>query len=398
MSQQLISRSPDLKRLRDEGYDLEVRAGYLLVKNVPYVNSSKEIKRGILVSKLNLAGDVTARPGDHVAHFVGDHPCRENGKEIEQIKNQSGRRALVDGVVIDHTFSAKPKPADSYADYYAKVSTYAAILSGPAQVIDSTVTAKTFPVIEAGNGKEGEESVFNYIDTASSRAEIDLITKKLTLGKIAIVGLGGTGAYVLDLVAKTPVKEIHLFDGDIFLQHNAFRSPGAPSIDDLRAKPLKVAYLRDLYSKMHRGIIAHEEYVSAENIEQLQKIDFVFLCLDRGVTKKLLVERLEEWGTAFVDVGIGVYVSENSLGGILRITTSTPRQRDHVRNRVSFSEGDDHNEYALNIQIADLNALNAALAVIKWKKLFGFYLDLDQEYNSTYTIDGNTLTNDDRRP
>ena len=33
-------------------------------------------------------------------------------------------------------------------------------------------------------------------------------------------------------------------------------------------------------------------------------------------------------------------------------------------------------EYATNIQIADLNALNALMAVIKWKKLSGFYQDL----------------------
>src|SRR5258708_30189635 len=98
MSQQPISRSPDLKRLRDEGYDLDIRSGLLLVKDVPYVNSKREVKRGTLVSKLILAGDVTGRPDDHVAHFEGDYPCREDGKEIEQIRNQTSRRALAEGV------------------------------------------------------------------------------------------------------------------------------------------------------------------------------------------------------------------------------------------------------------------------------------------------------------
>jgi hypothetical protein len=396
MSDTLISRSADLKRLRDEGYEVEIKAGHLLIRNVPYVNSKKEIKFGILVSKLTLAGDVTARPDDHVAYFVGDHPCREDGKEIEQIKNQSARRALADDVVIDHTFSAKPQPSGFYEDYYAKVTTYVAILSGPAQLIDPTVTAKTFPVIEPGD--EEKETVFNYIDTASNRAEINLVTKKLGLRKIAIVGLGGTGSYVLDLVAKTPAKEIHLFDGDTFWQHNAFRSPGAPSIDELKAKPRKSAYLKNLYSKMHRGIVDHEAYVEAGNVEELQKMDFVFLCLDRGAAKKLIIEKLEYFGVPFVDVGMGVNVTDGSLGGILRITTSTPEQRDHVRNRISFSEGDGDNDYDCNIQIADLNALNAALAVIKWKKLCGFYRDLKCEHHSTYTIDCSLLTNEDRRP
>lgn len=396
MSPQPISHSPDLKRLRDEGYDLEIKSGYLLVKDVPYVNSSKEVKRGTLVSVLILAGDVTAQPDNHVAYFAGDHPCREDGREIEQIKNDSSRRTLADGVEVDHTFSAKPKPADNYEDYYAKVTTYVAILSGPAQIIDPKVTAQTFPVIESGTSDE--ETVFTYIDTASSRAEISRVTKKLALGKIAIVGLGGTGSYVLDLVAKTPVSEIHLFDGDAFLQHNAFRSPGAPSIDELKAKPQKGAYFKNIYSKMRRGIVDHEAYVSQENVEFLRDMEFVFLCLDRGATKKLIVEKLEEFNLPFVDVGMGVYLTGDALGGILRVTTSTTKQRDHVRARISFSDGGGPNEYTNNIQVADLNALNAALAVITWKKRCGFYRDLECEHHSTYTIDGNELTNEERRP
>ena len=39
--------------------------------------------------------------------------------------------------------------------------------------------------------------------------------------------------------------------------------------------------------------------------------------------------------------------------------------------------------------------LNAALAVIKWKKIFSFYIDFEHEHSSTYTIDGNHLLNED---
>ncbi len=40
--------------------------------------------------------------------------------------------------------------------------------------------------------------------------------------------------------------------------------------------------------------------------------------------------------------------------------------------------------------------LNAALAVMKWKKLRGFYRDLENEHHSTFTTDGNMLLNEDR--
>jgi hypothetical protein len=187
--------------------------------------------------------------------------------------------------------------------------------------------------------------VFKYIDTASTRAEIGAVTAKLaTVKKVAIVGLGGTGSYVLDLVAKTPVREIHLFDGDDFLQHNAFRSPGAPSLEELVAKPKKAAYLKGIYDKMRNGIFVHERLHRAGKRGRLRDMSFVFMCLE-GPAKQLIVEKLEEFGLPFIDVGMGVYLSEGSLGGILRVTTSTPAQRDHVRKRVSFADDADRNEY-----------------------------------------------------
>jgi len=394
MSALLISLSPALKRLRDEGYNLEIRAGYLLVKDIPYVDAGRKVQRGILVSKLDLAGDVATKPESHVAYFIGSHPCQTDGKEIERIKNASADNTLAEGLVVNHTFSAKPKPKGSYDDYYEKVATYVDILSGPAQAISPGVTAKTFaPSVP----DEKDPSVFKYIDTASSRAEIIVVTQKLAVPKIAIVGLGGTGSYVLDLVAKTPVKEIHLFDGDEFLQHNAFRAPGAPSIETLTEKPRKTAYFKDIYSKMRHGIIDHEAYATKENVEQLRDMSFVFLCMEGGAAKKLIVEKLEEFGVLFVEVGLGVDHTDDALGGIVRVTTSTPEKRDHLRKRVSWSNDETDNQYDENIQIADLNALNAVLAVIRWKKLCGFYRDLDREHNSTYTIDGNTLNNEDQQ-
>lgn len=394
MSLQLISRSPDLKKLQDEGYELEVRSGYLLVKNVPYLNPQKQVRRGVLISTLTLAGDKTTTPDDHQAHLLGEVPCAENGNPIAQILNQSGRRTLAPGVDIDHSFSAKPKEnGGRYGDYHAKMSTYVAILSGPAQAIDASATAKTFAVIQA----EGD-SVFKYIDTASSRAGIGSVSAKLRGGKIGIVGLGGTGGYVIDQVAKTPVGEIHLYDGDTFLQHNAFRSPGAPSIEELAEQPNKAEYFERIYSKMRYGIHAHPSEIDASNIEGLRELSFVFLCIDDGPSKKLIVSKLEAWGTPFVDVGMGLYVTDDKVGGVLRVTASDKKNRKHVheKGRISFGEPSDHDEYRTNIQIADLNAANAILAVIKWKKMMGFYLDLEREYHSTYTIDGNIVINEDR--
>ena len=80
----------------------------------------------------------------------------------------------------------------------------------------------------------------------------------------------------------------------------------------------------------------------------------------------------------------------------MRVTTSTEKNRDHFRDRVSFGDAAGGNEYDRNIQIADMNALNAALAVMRWKKLFGFYRDMKSEHHSQFSIDTSLLLNEDR--
>jgi hypothetical protein len=392
MSQQLISRSPDLQRLREEGYDLKVRSGYLLVRDVPYVTPSREIKRGVLVAPLTTAGEKADAPGDHTVEFTGEYPCRADGSKLEQIVADSNERRVFEDLVVYHRFSSKPVGTGKYPDFYEKMTAYVAMLSSPAQALDPSVTAKTFPVVTT----DEDESVFKYMDTATSRAKITMANSKLELAEIAIIGVGGTGSYILDLVAKTPVKKIHLYDGDDLLTHNAFRAPGAIAIGALNAKPKKTAYFGALYSEMRRGIVVHSYDIDASNVAELNGLAFVFLCIDAGSAKQVIVESLEAFGVPFIDVGMGIYLVEDSLGGTLRVTTSTPGQRDHFRARVSLADTGIAEEYDTNIQVADLNAFNAALAVMKWKKLCGFYLDFEKEYNSTYVIDSNALICDDQ--
>lgn len=140
---------------------------------------------------------------------------------------------------------------------------------------------------------------------------------------------------------------------------------------------------------MHRHIIPHPDFITSTNVALLQGMNFVFLCMDRGVDKRRIVDKLVEWEMAFIDVGMSVYLVENQLLGMLRVTASTIGKRDHIQKKIPFVSGDENDDYAQNIQVADLNALNAALAVQKWKKLCGFYQDLEREHNTTYDINVN---------
>jgi Domain of unknown function (DUF6791)/ThiF family len=387
MSHPLINLSPDLWRLREEGYDIEIRADHLLVNQVPYVTSDKVVARGILVSELSTSGSTTITPSTHVVSFVGSIPCDNHGRELDSMINQRGASLVGGNLTASCTFSRKPP--EGYPNYYEKMTSYINMLLGYAQAINPSITAKTFPPIQTDN----DESVFRYLDSASSRAQISAIAEKLKLGKVAIVGLGGTGSYILEFIAKTPIEQIHLYDGDTFYTHNAFRAPGAASIEELNTAPKKVEYFQHKYDPLHRNIFAHPVHIDETNIEELRDMAFVFLAIDAGPGKKYIIENLEKFDVPFIDTGIGVYQANNSLGGLVRTTTSVPGHRQHIWARLSFAdEGED--EYEQNIQIADINALNAIMAVIRWKKLFRFYIDFEQEYSSIYTIDGNHLLNE----
>lgn len=395
MSRQLIAHSPDLQRLQDEGYDIEVQSGHLLLK-VPYVTSDRGVSLGFLASELTLSGDRTTTPSTHVVHFIGaatdDVPCDDMGRRLDDLIIQNGPIPLGSELVASSMFSHKPDP--TYADYYEKMSTYADMVWAYAQAVDPRVMVRTFPPVPA----DEQESVFRYFDSATSRARIGAVTDKVRLKKVVIVGLGGTGSYILDCVAKTPVSEIHLYDGDKMLTHNAFRSPGAASLEELRDAPFKTEFLQTKYEAMRRNVVGHAVYLDESNIGEIDDADFVFLSMDAGPSKKLIVERLQRSGIAFVDTGMGVYQVGESIGGLLRTTASTSGHTQHIweNDRLSFDDEDD-DEYSQNIQIVELNMLNAAFAVIKWKKLFGFYTDFEDEFSSVYTTDGNHMLNLDQR-
>lgn len=75
MSRLPINLSGDLKALVDGGYELDIVSGHLVIYNVPYVNGQKQVKRGALVSLLDLAGDVTTTPSTHVDCSPGSIPA-----------------------------------------------------------------------------------------------------------------------------------------------------------------------------------------------------------------------------------------------------------------------------------------------------------------------------------
>jgi hypothetical protein len=388
----LVRNSPDLQHLVNDGYTVRVVNGFLVVDDIPYVDATKTVQWGSFLCPLDLAGDRTTKPNNHVIAFVGSAPCNRDGGEIcPGFANPGLTYGWNAGPDLIPTigFSQKLRP-EGYVDFYEKVTTYAAIVVGPAQAIDPNATplqGKPFTTDE-------DDGVFVYLDTFASRAGITARNRRLQLAKVAIVGLGGTGAYILDLLAKTPIRSIHLYDGDVFSTHNAFRAPGAASLDDLNARMKKVDYYATMYASMHRQIRPHAVNVTQKNVAELCDADFVFLAMDSGPDKQTIICALAAAKVPVIDTGVGVNDDPDGIAGQVRVTTGLPGASNHMTrgDLISVVPGDAA-EYDTNLQVAELNMAAAVMAVIRFKKWLEFYADTEGELHSAYRIDTNEILN-----
>ena len=146
MPHQLKNHSPDLQRLVAEGYEIEERSGYLVVRRIPYLSANKEIRWGTIVTELDASGGITAPPKSHTVYFIGEMPHSLEGDPVSLGKPTLKNRDLGHGLIVDFWFSLKPG-GKGYEDYYEKVTTYVSIISGPAQALYPSVTPRTYSVV-----------------------------------------------------------------------------------------------------------------------------------------------------------------------------------------------------------------------------------------------------------
>ena len=140
MSRGLIALSPDLRRLEADGHCLRIADdAFLVIDRVPYVTAARDVQRAQLVMVLTLRGDSTAKPGDHVAYWAGEHPHDANGRTLDALLvPNSGREHVSPAFPSVLMFSAK---AD-YRDYHHKVTTYVEILGREARLINRAAAAQ----------------------------------------------------------------------------------------------------------------------------------------------------------------------------------------------------------------------------------------------------------------
>lgn len=374
MLTELANHNDDVRRLLDKGYALRVDGSHLVIRDIPYLDSNGGVNTGAIVTNLVFIDRFRVKQDDHQIYFAGSVPHGLNGQPIPNLAGGPLSIPLSKtDVVVERSFSNKPK--DGFTDFFEKIEHYVQVISGPA-IAKFGVSPLTYQIdLETVN-----ESVFEFHDTLTARAEIGDLAALFKDEIVAIIGLGGTGSYLLDFLAKTPVKEIRAFDGDAYHVHNAYRSPG--KLHESELGEAKAVVYGQRYKGFHKGLITKQKYLDPTSANDLADVTFAFVCVDKGSARSEIFDLLMGLGIPFIDVGMGLNRKQGPLAGALRMTYYPPESAPKMR-AMQLAEMTDEadNVYDRNIQIAELNALNAAIAIIRYKQHRGFYVDDGAPYH-----------------
>jgi hypothetical protein len=375
---QLVSHNDDLRRLVEKGYAVAFDSNYLVIRDIPYLDSDHKLQIGAIVTKLVLIDHERVTQDDHQIFFAGAAPYGLDGKPVPNLAGGPTQLALSDAsrdVVVQRSFSNKPKATGKFADFFEKVESYVAIISGPAIELYHA-TPYTFRAVK----DVLSDSVFKFHDTLTSRAEITDLSAKFKDDVIAVIGVGGTGAFILDFLVKTPVREIRAFELDPFYVHNAFRSPG--KLDPTELGKLKAEVYQARYEHFRTGLSVTPKFIDATCYDDLKGVTFAFVCVDIGSSRAGIFDLLITDGIPFIDVGMGLQRKNGPLNGMLRTTYYSAKHGQKMREKGLADLVDTPDDlYRTNIQISELNALNACLAIIRFKQLRGFYFEELPYYN-----------------
>lgn len=384
--QELASRNPFIAKLQAKGYDLEFINGHLVVYGVPYLNSAGELSHLDMVSALDLREQfLIDKPTDHKIYFSGVAPCNFDGTVIKAGYCAEARK-VSDQINCTHRLSSKPVGKDKYESIEEKITHYIDLVSSPATYKFPSATPQRAII----KHREAPPSPLKYPDALSAREGMVDLSHRLCKKRVAIIGCGGTGAYVLDYMAKTHVEEIHLFDDDIVHVHTLFRLPGVYSQNHLGLS--KVEVLASVYGEFHGGVKPHVERVANENLECVSGFDFIFICIDDGPSRQVIAQACNTASIPFVDVGMGLNKGANGLYGFVRTAGGASDDFDRLNGTQHLPSQNAHDkEYRNQPQIAEVNALNAAMAVIRFKQSMGFYDRLTDSHAVVFDIAGMTM-------
>jgi hypothetical protein len=385
------SHNNSFQRLLDEGFTL-YRRGAFIVARIPFLDANLSVQYGLLVDVITEeAGGVAGQSSfKHQFLFAGGSPSNIDGTQL-LLGGGPDDRLLFDDVHADWFWSFKKTEngqARDYVDFYEKFKHHFEAITAPVHHLYPDVELRPFTNVLS---TEDDANPFVFNDEHSARAAVMDLREKLLAHTVGVIGVGGTGSFIVDLLSKSPVNRIVLYDPDILKVHNTFRSPG-PAIREDLGRP-KAELLAHRYLRSHRRVEAINVAITAENAELLDGLTFAFICVDRETVRRQLAQVLMGMSIPFIDTGMGLNRGSSGLIGMVRTTLSRPESKQMIEAEFGGAAPEvAEDAYQTNIQTADLNALNAATAVMMFKKFAGYYDEMPLTWQSLLTVQsGSTI-------
>ncbi|MDE0699151.1 MAG: hypothetical protein OXH61_00325 [Acidimicrobiaceae bacterium] len=128
MFQRLVNHNGDLERLVDRGYAVAFDSNHLVVRDIPYLDSDGELQMGAIVTELEFIDQERVTQKDHQIFFAGSAPYGLDRKPVPNLGGGPTSVTLSEAcsdVVVQRSFSNKPKATGRFADFFEKIGSFA---------------------------------------------------------------------------------------------------------------------------------------------------------------------------------------------------------------------------------------------------------------------------------
>ncbi len=365
---------------QQEGFQVTERSDRIILEKVPCLLEHQKISYCIIEKSFDPANEApTGIEGDvhavRITFSPGTNPCvyQANGHPIGNLISSAPQdNPPWVNISIRRGGPASPEKDETV---WSLLHRYAKQIIGAVRKHEQQ-NIGVFP----------RRNVFRIPNTFEGRTGIGPMQERIKNQNVALIGLGGTGSYVLDLLVKTPIATIHLCDDDAMDWHNFMRAPGTPTQGEIDAQHIspqkKVEYYYNKYASLRNGVCPHILRVG-DNTEfttflSEHTIDFAFVNIDQrqegDVSRQDEVyDVLSEAGIPFVDSGISLTLEQDQIQGAVTTSSYKAGSLDWQQTLPNSKMTGNHPGYR-NIQLPEVNALAAALAVMEWRRLTEQYV------------------------
>ena len=294
------------------------------------------------------------------------HDWQKRALHVANIRGLSGGlydrsgTKLTDGVIAETpsscTLSIKLNGGRNYNDAWEALNTYIRFVY--------LLFLGQPPASGEGNARPYEFDILGD-QVPEAAAWRDLLASE----NVAVVGLGGVGAWIADFVAKSDAREVHGWDHDCIEPKNILRMPGALDPGEWIGRP-KAEWLQETYRRIRKGVHGHKVKVGADNVQDvLVGTTFAFVAVDHAEDRMMLCNSLASAGVPFVVAGLSLSRQDKRVRVAMRVVTGhlgLPSWRQAIP-QVGQSGQDDYG----SLDMPDVYSIAAGWAVQSWRKMRG---------------------------